>query len=247
MVTSDMRGHGEHAPKLGFFKEKDGDRYLLSDQVQITAYIRERFQTEKVMIFAHSMGTIIARNLLCTQSHSYAKVVLSGFPNYPGTQIIRIGFFLTNLLTRARGPMYHSRLVQQLSVGNFNKQIKHAKTEVDWICSDEQVVQAYLKDPYCGHGFSVSAFHDLYMLTTAMHQVSNYRDVNEALPILMIRGSEDPCTGYEKGAKDSVDTLKQAGFSNISTITYPHMRHEILNEKENEKVYADVIAFYEKT
>jgi len=25
------------------------------------------------------------------------------------------------------------------------------------------------------------------------------------------------------------------------------MRHEILNEKENEKVYADVIAFYEKT
>ena len=102
VVTSDMRGHGEHAPKLGFFKEKDGDRYLLSDQVQITAYIRERFQTEKVMIFAHSMGTIIARNLLCTQSHSYAKVVLSGFPNYPGTQIIRIGFFLTNLLTRAR-------------------------------------------------------------------------------------------------------------------------------------------------
>ena len=54
VVTSDMRGHGEHAPKLGFFKEKDGDRYLLSDQVQITAYIRERFQTEKVMIFAHS-------------------------------------------------------------------------------------------------------------------------------------------------------------------------------------------------
>ena len=40
VVTSDMRGHGEHAPKLGFFKEKDGDRYLLSDQVQITAYIR---------------------------------------------------------------------------------------------------------------------------------------------------------------------------------------------------------------
>ena len=44
------------------------------------------------------------------------------------------------------------------SVGNFNKQVKHAKTEADWICSDEQVVQAYLKDPYCGHGFSVSLF-----------------------------------------------------------------------------------------
>ncbi len=143
--------------------------------------------------------------------------------------------------------MYHSKLVQQLSVGNFNKQIKHAKTEVDWICSDEQVVQAYLKDPYCGHGFSVSAFHDLYMLTTAMHQVSNYRDVNEALPILMIRGSEDPCTGYEKGAKDSVDTLKQAGFPIFPQLPIRICAYEILNEKEKEKVYADVIAFYEKT
>ena len=85
------------------------------------------------------------------------------------------------------------------------------------------------------------------MLPPATPQVSNYRDGKDSLPILMIRCSEDPCTGYEKGAKDSVDTLKQAGFSNISTITYPHMRHEILNEKENEKVYADVIAFYEKT
>ena len=71
-------------PSWGSLKKKDGDRYLLSDQVQITAYIRERFQTEKVMIFAHSMGTIIARNLLCTQSHSYAKVVLSGFPELSG-------------------------------------------------------------------------------------------------------------------------------------------------------------------
>lgn len=86
VVTSDMRGHGEHAPKLGFFKEKDGDRYLLSDQVQITAYIRERFQTEKVMIFAHSMGTIIARNLLCTQLRKGGTEripELSGNTDYP--------------------------------------------------------------------------------------------------------------------------------------------------------------------
>lgn len=47
VVTSDMRGHGEHAPKLGFFKEKDGDRYLLSDQVQITAYIRSGFKRKR--------------------------------------------------------------------------------------------------------------------------------------------------------------------------------------------------------
>ncbi len=53
-------------PSWGSLKKKDGDRYLLSDQVQITAYIRERFQTEKVMIFAHSMG-----NHHCKESALY--------------------------------------------------------------------------------------------------------------------------------------------------------------------------------
>ena len=246
VVTSDLRGHGTGAPTLGFFKEKDGDRYLLADQVQIADYIQTRFHTEKIMLFAHSMGTIIARNLLCTQSHRYAKVVLCGYPNYPGAGSLRVGFFLTELLGNVRGQTYHSKLVQQVAVGNFNKKIPHPKTEVDWICSNEQTVQAYIRDPYCGHGFCVSAFHDLFMLTAAMHEPSNYKDVAAELPILMIRGDEDPCTGYEEGAKDSVAVLKQAGFSNITEITYPHMRHELLNERGNETVYADVRAFYKK-
>jgi alpha-beta hydrolase superfamily lysophospholipase len=38
--------------------------------------------------------------------------------------------------------------------------------------------------------------------------------------------------------------LEKAGFRNISVITYDHMRHEILNETENEKVYRDLRDFF---
>lgn len=244
VILSDMRGHGANAPELGFFKERDGYLYLLSDQMQITQYIKKRFRVERVNLFCHSMGTIIARNLMQTQSHQYEKVVLSGYPNYPGKRAVNYGIFLTTLLAKIRGPKYHSAFVQDLSVGGFNKKIENSKTDVDWICRDEQVVQNYLADPYCGHGFSVSAFHDLYTLVTNMADPANYREVNKELPILMIRGAEDPSTGFDKGAQESVDTLKKAGFSNIRTITYENMRHEILNERDHEKVYADVIAFY---
>lgn len=244
VVTSDMRGHGAGAPELGFFQKKDGYQYLLSDQMQITEYIKKRFRVERVSLFCHSMGTIIARNLMQTQSQQYEKVVLSGYPNYPGEKKVKFGLCLTSLLTKVRGARYHSKLVQDLSVGVFNKSIEGPKTEVDWICKDEDVVQNYLKDPYCGHGFSVSAFHDLYTLVTNMADPANYKDVNQELPILMIRGKEDPSTGFDEGANESMETLKKAGFSNIRTITYEDMRHEILNEKGHEKVYADVIAFY---
>ena len=136
--------------------------------------------------------------------------------------------------------------MQYGAVGVFHKKIPQAKTPVDWICSDENVVQQYLKDPYCGHGFTISAFRDLFVLTTAMHQRGHYRNVNTSLPILLIRGTEDPCTGFDRGAKESARVLRRAGFSNLTEITYPRMRHELLNEKENEKVYADIIEFYKK-
>jgi alpha-beta hydrolase superfamily lysophospholipase len=244
VIVSDLRGHGKDAECLGFFKEKDGYQYLLSDQVQITEYIKERFGVERVYVFAHSMGTIIARNLLQEHSHSYEKVVLSGYPNHPGEKKIRLGLFLTDMFCRLRGPRFFSKMIERSGVGVFNNAIKDSKTDYDWICTNEAVIQEYIQDPYCGHGFTVSAFHDLMMLTDGMAQVERYHDVNSELPILMLRGENDPSTGFDEGAKESIETLKKAGFSNIRTITYENMRHEIINEDEKERVYADVIAFF---
>ena len=64
------------------------------------------------------------------------------------------------------------------------------------------------------------------------------------LELLLLRGLDDPCTGGDKGSKDSKQVLYKAGFSKIKSIDYPNMRHEILAEKENKKVYNDVINFF---
>ena len=246
VVTSDMRGHGEHAPTLGFFKEKDGYRYLLSDQNRVSNYIRKRFSVQKISLFAHSMGTIIVRNLLLTQSEKYERVVLSGYPNYPGKAEVARGFLFAKLLMLFHGSKYHSKTLEHQAVGHFNESVKNPKTESDWICTDENVVQEYQKDPYCGHGFTVSAFCDLFHLLNGMANPSQHKQVDANLPILMLRGSDDPCTGFETGAKDSIKRLKQAGFSNISSNTYADMRHELLNERGHEKVWEDVLHFFEE-
>ncbi|MCM1284355.1 MAG: alpha/beta hydrolase [Muribaculaceae bacterium] len=243
VVSSDMRGHGKNAPVLGFFKEKDGYRYLLSDQKRITAYAKERFGVKKVYIFAHSMGTIIARNLLQTESGDYKKVVLSGFPCSPGRPAIDVAVGLSRLITALRGPAYDSKLVAYLGTGSFNKAIKHPKTKLDWLSYNEDNIRAYQADKYCGHGFKVSAYLDLFTLVRRMSCPKCYRRVNERLPIFLIRGDGDPCTGFAKGASASVRTLKKAGFHSIRTKTYRHMRHELLNEAGAELVTADIIRF----
>lgn len=242
VVSSDMRGHGKNAPVLGFFKEKDGWQYLLSDQKQVTAYAMKRFGVKKVSVFAHSMGTIIARNLLQTESKRYEKVVLSGFPHM-GRLTTEAGILMCRIIKAFRGPQYCSRLLAYVGTGRFNRAIANPKTEADWLSWREDNVRAYLDDPYCGHGFKVSAYLDLLLLVRRMSDPKKYREVNRSLPLFLIRGDGDPCTGYDKGAAASVRTLQRAGFQNIWTKTYSHMRHELLNEEGREQVIANVLRF----
>ena len=245
-VVSDMRGHGEDAPLAGFFKEQDGYRDLLSDQKVISKYIRERFGTGKIFVFAHSMGTIIARNLLQTESKRYEKVVLCGYPSDPGKAATEAGIFLCNVTAAIRGPKYYSKLIQKLGTGRFNRTIRNPKTDLDWLSYNEENVRNYMADRCCGHGFTVSANRDLFTLVQRMSNVEAYQSVNKSLPIFMIRGEDDPATGFEKGAKASVRVMRQAGFEKLQVKTYPHMRHEILNEKGRDTVIADVIRFLDK-
>ena len=243
VVTSNMRGHGEDAPVLGYFAKKDGYKFLVDDQIVINNYIKDNYPNTDIYLFAHSMGTIIARNVLMTHSSSFAKVCLSGFPNpdfgaYAGIPIAKF-------ISLFKGKKGHSKFVSNLSTGRFNKAIKNAKTDVDWVCANEETINAYIQDPYCGHGFTLGGFIDLYHLVIRMRHKSNYKNVN-SMPILALRGANDPCTGYDKGSKKSLNILNHAGFKDIKEIKYENMRHEILNEKENKIVYNDILEFYSK-
>ncbi len=243
VISSDMRGHGKDAPELGFFKEKDGYKYILSDQKRITCYIRKRFKTSKVIIFAHSMGTIIARNLMQSQSWNYEKVILSGYPCSPGIVPLGFGIALTSIISQVKGAKYYSKFIQNISTGNFSKAMESQETGLEWISADKENIQAYINDPYCGHGFKVSAYNDLFHLTKNMSETWRYKNVNSELPVLALRGGEDVSAGYRKGSQASINTLQSAGFRNIKQIVYKNMRHEILNEAEKEKVYKDVVEF----
>lgn len=244
VVSSDMRGHGSSAKDLGYFKEKKGYLELIEDQKAVTLLIKKRFKNLPIYLFAHSMGTIITRVLLQENSKDYEKVVLSGYPNY---QIgARFGIITANVIQLFRGPKYKSKLLSSLSIGSFNKKIKNPKTDCDWISVSEENIKSYLEDPYCGIGFTCSAFNDLFHLVVLMHQVKKYQNVNQKMKLLLLRGIDDPCTGGEKGSHDSYQVLVNAGFKSIKQIDYPNMRHEILNEKENQKVYQDILHFYQE-
>ncbi len=242
VVSADMRGHGQNAKELGFFSGKDGDKLLISDHKQICEFIKTRFAGLTVYLFAHSMGTIISRVVLQTYSQEYDKVILSGYPAYQSGA--SFGVFLTDLIQVFKGAKYKSKIIEKLGVGMFNNDIKNPRTDVDWVCANEETVDKYKDDPLCGVGFTISAFNDLFELVRQMNKTEAYKKVKEDLPVLLLAGEDDPCTKGAKGRENSRKTLEKAGFRNIVQTTYSLMRHEILNEKENQKVYQDIVDFF---
>lgn len=244
VITSDLRGHGKSAPILSHISDKRGDKLLIEDQKTIRKYIEEKYPKLPVYLFGHSMGTIISRVLIQSEGDKYEKVALSGYVN--PNPVAGIAVALTLIINCFKGPKGHSKLLTTLSTGSFNKTIENPRTELDWLSYNEENVDRYIASPLCGVEFTVGSYYALMKLLSRMGKAKAYKHAKEATAVLLIAGKDDPCTGFEKGREDSKALLEKAGYKAIEVVTLENMRHEILNEKENKKVYEEIANFFLK-
>ena len=244
VVMSDLRGHGKDAPMLSHISDDKGDELLITDQQMITDYINDRFRGLPVYIFAHSMGTIISRVLLQTDSNRYDKAVFSGYVCPIPLSGMACGI---SCLSRAfKKPRGHSRFLTFLALGPYIMSVKDRKTPHDWLTYERSNVENYINDPLSGVEFTIGSYNALFRLSNKMGKAGEYKNVNKDLNFLLLSGRDDPCAGGDKGRRNSRKVLEDAGFKNISVITYDGMRHEILNEADKNRVYRDVLDFLNK-
>ena len=73
-----------------------------------------------------------------------------------------------------------------------------------------------------------------------------YFDYFKKLNIFLIAGKNDPVIQSEQKFKNLEQFLNKLGYKNIKSKLYPDLRHEILNEKEYEQIYEDVLEFFKQ-
>lgn len=241
VLTSDMRGHGKNASLLGHMESRKSWEALILDQVSLSDYLKTNYPSLNLYLFAHSMGTIVARNLIQKHSDFYTKIILSGVPAYQNGVVL--GIPLLNIISLFKGNKYVSNMITSLTDGSFIKAIENPKTNVDWLSYNEDNINNYLNDKYCNIPFSISAYKALYHLLWGMNKANRYYVLEPVKPILFIVGKDDPCTLGNKGLNNSIKILKKAGYNNIKLNVYDNMRHEILNETSFNIVYDDIINF----
>lgn len=243
----DHIGHGLSAAKiedLGCLPPKKGASVMVADAHSVRTIANQRFPELKHFIFGHSMGSFVVRSYIAKHGEGLAGAVICGTGNQP-LALSKSGNLLANILCAINGPRSTSNLIHSMAVGAYAKSIPDARTPHDWISVDPAVVDEYAADPRCAYMFSVGGYAALTDLTAEVVTPACAAATPKNLPLLYIAGDQDPVGDCGKGVHAAAELVKKAGVTDVTTILYAGMRHEILNEPDKAQVYADVLAWIE--
>lgn len=244
VCMADMIGHGRSVAspeKLSCMPIKNGKTVLIEDVHELRKTVSARFSRQTpYFIFGHSMGSLLLRVYMAQYGAGLAGVILSGTSQEPqfmtqfGTAYARMRAFF-------KGEDYKSATLENLVVGVFEKQIENPRTNLDWLSTDEAVVDAYIADPLCGIPFSAGAHGALTRLAGESARASTAVKVPKDLPAFFVAGALDPVGAKTVGVEKAAALLRNAGLQRVDTKYYDGMRHEILNEPGKKEVYTDIL------
>lgn len=247
-AAHDQLGHGRSVlseEERGFFAEENGWNTANDDIKKLHEIQSEKYPGKFSALFGHSMGSFQSRTYLIRYPDDFDAAVLCG-TGQQGVFMVSIGELLAKGDCIKSGPKHRSEALQNLAFGSYNKKFKPERTEYDWICSDEKVVDEYIADPYCGNISTVGLFADMMHGIKFIGNKNNIEKMNKDLPVLFIAGTDDPVGDYGKGVKKVSEMFKEAGVKDVRVKLYEGDRHEILNEKDKATVYKNVLLWINK-
>ncbi|HBI73948.1 MAG TPA: hypothetical protein DDY59_12265 [Lachnospiraceae bacterium] len=242
----DHRGHGtdKKIKDLGFFAAEKGYQLVVEDAIAVSEYIQHNNRCSRLILMGHSMGSLIARNVIQTYDN-FNLVILSG-TTFPSGFLTRAGLILSSIIVKCKGARHVSPFMDNLMFGNKKYTMLSDRTSHDWLSRSHTVVGAYIHDPYCGFICTASFYHDLLKLVSNASKKKLIQKTKKDLPLYIISGLKDPVGGYGKEINKYLSVLKKLQFVNVTSKLYPDCRHELINELNKEEVYSDILQQIEK-
>lgn len=124
VVISDMRGHGEnveYVKDLGYFGENGAD-LLVEDVHAVNVFIHNKFPDLKVILIAHSMGSLVARVYMKKYDIDIDFLFLSGAVSDSIGKYV--GLVLSELQSLLFEDSDNSRLIDYLMYNKYRKKLK---------------------------------------------------------------------------------------------------------------------------
>ncbi len=246
VASEDHMGHGESiSDALPRGCIRGGWDAMTADVHALTRRTRERWPGLPFFLLGHSMGSFLARTSLYTYPQEALKgCILSGTAWQPGP-VLAAGRLIAAGEARSRGADTPSEKLQKLMFGAYGKQFPGETSPDAWICSDPAVVARYGADPLSGFVPGAGLIEAMLEGIARNQKKENLAKMPKELPVLFIAGTRDPVGANGKGVKQSFDAFRKAGMRDVALKLYEGDRHEVLNEKDKAKVWAEVLTWLE--
>ena len=242
----DHLGHGKSVrndSELGHISFANGKTSMIEHVHVLRMHMQQTYGTTlPYIVMGHSMGSFIARAYMARHGDGIAGCIVCGTGN-PPAMMSHAGYVLGHVVAALSDESCVNGLINDLGLGAFSRAIKNARTDVDWICTDDAVVDAYIADPYCGQTFTIGGWTMVSDLTREVVTPKHAAQLPVHCPLLFIAGEQDPVGKNGIQVTQACNLYKKAGVTDVTCILYPGMRHEILNEPEHMRVYEDVLAW----
>ena len=241
-IGFDMRGHGDSikTEEDRGYTYHGGSRAMAEDIRAVIGWIENNFPKTPIYIVAHSMGSLAARTYLKSDDTHINGLVLCGSPSYnPLSPYARIFLQVYNEITGG-----HDRLeaLQRFTSNLYNKDFEDDGFQA-WMCSDPEERQKFFDDPECNYTCTTDCSLTLLMLMKETYSKKGWHVANPSLPILFISGENDSCMISMKKFHQSAGFLNSVGYTDVSSIIFPDMRHEVLNEIGKESAWQAISEF----
>lgn len=221
VYADDHRGHGrtglkqhsEDPSRLGRLG-KGGLPATVDAVWQFTELIRAENPDLPLILLGHSWGSFLAQMLVNDHAEAYDALVLSGSAlRWPGS----------------------------LNSGDLNAPWKHKDaTGTEWLSTDAAVGQAFLDDPLTTSTPLLKLFGPI---DAARLMGKPKRNLGRDIPTLLMVGRDDTVGGPVSVHRLADAYRTRSGFTDVTTFVYPDMRHEIFNEVDRARVFADLLAW----
>lgn len=241
VVAEDHMGHGQSINGDGIQGYFHGGWFTaIEDTMQLMNDTMVAYSGVPYVLFGHSMGSFMARTILCKYPDSgISAAVICGTgwqPTFALPALIKV----VESICKMTGETNPNEKLQGMVFGSYNKKVEHPRTAYDWLTRDNKIVDAYIAHPLCGFTASCGLLRDMMKGFLYIQNPDNLARMRKDLPVFFIAGGDDPVGNYGKGVHQTADAFRKAGMTDVSVRVYPLCRHEILNEINKEEIYEDV-------
>ncbi len=214
----DLRGHGRSA---GTRTHVDRFDQYLDDLHGFLALLRDEHPGLPLVLIGHSMGGLISLAYLVERKPALSAAVISG----PALAVDGATSTLRAALARILG-----RLAPKLSIASG--------LDATGLSRDPEVVRRYLSDPLVERKMTLGLGAEL--LAAGPRVRAGAAEIER--PVLIQHGQADPLCS----PRASEEFAKNVVAAGSALRIYPELRHEIFNEPERERVFADAWEWIEE-